>query len=217
MKCFKIFKQKKFRYFIYLTITFGIGFMFFCDWLVKRKAKPIYSDVSYVPKERVGILLGCNRLAPGGVNLFYLNRIKATVELYNSGKIERVLISGDHGREGYNEPEDMKYNLMQAGIPEAHITLDYAGFSTLDSMIRAHKVFQLESFTVISQSFHCERAIFIAKGQGIKVQGFAAKDVSGAGLLYSGLREKLARVKAFLQVYILHSDPKFLGESIRVK
>ena len=140
----------------------------------------------------------------------------ATVKLYKAGKIDFVLVSGDNGRTEYDEPTDFKDELIKNAIPENKIFLDYAGFRTLDSVVRAKKVFGQKSITIISQEFHNERAIFLAKRHGIKAVGFNAKDVTTRYGLKVEIREYFSRTKVFIDL-LLGVQPKFLGEAIEIK
>ncbi|NVK63882.1 MAG: YdcF family protein [Flavobacteriales bacterium] len=177
----------------------------------------VSGDFNELPKVKVGIVPGTIRyLSSGQPNLYFSYRIDAAAELYRSGKISHLLISGDNGTKGYNEPQDMKNALMEKGIPAAAITLDYAGFDTYDSMIRAREVFGQDRYIVISQEFQNERAVYIARRFGIEAYGFNAKDVKNYGGIRTKLRESLARVKAFVEVQ-LGVQPTYLGEKIRIK
>ncbi len=170
-----------------------------------------------IPKNRVGLVLGTSkRLTDGQPNPYYIYRINATIELFRAGKIDFILVSGDNGSRYYNEPNTFKKDLVKSGIPEEKIFLDYAGFRTLDSMVRAKSIFGLDSVTVISQEFHIERAIYLAEKKGLNAIGFNAKDVSGNQGLQVRLREYLARVKVFLDL-LLNTQPKFYGEKIEIK
>lgn len=124
-------------------------------------------------------------------------------------------MSGDNRRNDYNEPEEMKQALIATGIPEQQIILDYAGLRTLDSVIRAHLIFGLERFTLISQEFHNERAIFLAQQNHLQVIGYNAQDVSAYAGFKTNLRELLARVKVFMDI-ITDKAPKHLGEKIEI-
>ena len=181
-------------------------------------ASKVYDHADQVPLRRVALVLGTSkRGASGRTNLFYKHRLEATLALYRAGKVERILVSGDNARSTYDEPTDMRDDLVALGIPEAHITLDYAGFRTLDSVIRAQRVFELDAFTVVSQRFHCVRALYLAESAGIDAVGFAARDVGGSWGTKVRLREVLARTKAVLDVHVLDKQPRFLGpvEEIR--
>ena len=123
---------------------------------------------------------------------------------------------GDNGNRGYNEPEDMKQALLEKGVPEKAMTLDYAGFRTLDSVVRCKEVFQQTDFIIVSQAFHNHRALFIARQKGMAAVAFNARSVGGASGLKLNLREYLARTKAVLDLYFLKKNPRFLGEKIDI-
>lgn len=175
-----------------------------------------FNKVSEIPKNKVGLLLGTAKyLKNGRVNLFYLNRINAAVQLYKAGKIEYILVSGDNGSKYYDEPTTFKEDLIAKGVPEHKIFLDYAGFRTLDSVIRCKEIFQQESVTIISQQFHNERAIAIANAKGIEAIGFNAKDVGGSNGFKVKVRETFARVAMCIDL-VIGKQPKFLGEKIAI-
>ena len=200
---------------LFLLVIIGIVV---CNGYVEISTKgKTFNQTAEIPANKVGLLLGTGKyLINGNVNLFYKYRIDAAVQLYKSGKIEYILVSGDNGSESYDEPTTFKEDLVAAGIPENRIFLDYAGFRTLDSVIRSKEIFQLESFTVISQKFHNERAITIAHAKGIKAIGFNAKDVGGRSGMKVKVREMLARVAMCMDL-IFGKQPKFLGEKITIE
>jgi SanA protein len=176
-----------------------------------------YDSLDAVPKNRVGLLLGTSKFTRNqNLNKYYDHRIKAAFDLFESKKINYILISGDNRYDYYNEPQMMLEDLVKMGIPREKIFLDYAGFRTLDSVIRASKVFGLKHFTVISQKFHNERAIYIARKNGIQAVGFNAKDVNKSYGFKTRLREKFARVKVVFDL-IVGIAPKFLGERIAIQ
>lgn len=176
-----------------------------------------YNDVNEIPYNKVGLLLGTSKhLSNGRDNLYFTNRITATFQLYKSHKIDFLVISGDNRTKGYNEPEDMKNDLVSLGIPDSIIYLDYAGFRTYDSVIRMSKIFGQNSFTIISQQFHNERAIFIADKLGLNTIGYNAKDVNKYFGIKTKIREQLARVKVFIDFYT-SKKPRFLGDKIEIK
>ena len=176
-----------------------------------------YSSVEDIPYRRVGLLLGTSRLTRNGYeNPYFYYRIAACAELYHAGKIHRILISGDNSRKNYSEPSDMKEALVKCGVPSDSITLDYAGFRTYDSMVRAKKVFGQDSVTVISQDWHNERAIYIANRVGVDAIAFNAEDVYIRTIaLKLRVREWLARTKMAFDLLFLH-EPHFLGEPIEI-
>ncbi len=127
-----------------------------------------------------------------------------------------ALVSGDNRLKSYNEPKQMQAALLERGVPESAITLDYAGFRTLDSVVRSKAVFGQQKITIISQKFHNQRALFIANRRGVTAVGYNAKDVSFRLGIKIRLREYLARCKAILDIIILNKQPKFLGEKITI-
>ncbi len=170
-----------------------------------------------LPKNKVGLVLGtASRLVEGGVNPYYAHRIDATIALFKAGKIDYVLVSGDNGSIYYNEPNTIKKDLVKGGIPEERIYLDYAGFRTLDSVVRAKEIFGLDQVTVISQEFHNKRAIYLAKHKGLKAIGYNARDISGSEAVKVHFREYFARVKVFIDL-IFNIQPRFYGEKIEIK
>jgi SanA protein len=188
------------------------------DYYVQSSVQSqLYKDIEAIPYNKVGLVLGTVKvLKNGNINRYYQYRIDAAVALFKAGKIKFVLVSGDNSKEGYDEPTDMRDDLIKQGVPEDKIFLDYAGFRTLDSVVRGKAVFGQKSMTIISQKFHNERAVFIANHKEIDAIGFEAKDVSmRAGLLVQS-REKLARVKVLIDL-ILGVQPKFLGDKIEIK
>lgn len=186
--------------------------------IVDRAARPyVYQDLGAVPACRAGLVLGCaRRLSDGRSNLFFAYRMRGAAELFHAGKVSRLIVSGDNHVSSYDEPTDMKRALIEQGVPADHIVCDYAGFSTLDSIVRARDVFGLQELVVISQSFHTRRAVFIARSKGMRAYGYNVQDVGRRDSLKTKLREEFARVKTVLDVWLLNRQPKFLGERIVV-
>jgi SanA protein len=188
-----------------------------CDRLVAHRAAPhLFASIEAVPYNHVAVVLGTShRMRGGSPNLFFENRIAAAAELYRAGKVRHLLVSGDNATLQYNEPRTMRRALINAGVDSAHITLDYAGFRTLDSVVRAREVFGQQRFTVVSQRFHTERAIFLARGSGIEAIGFNAPDVPAQQGFRTLLREKFARVKLFWD-QLTGARPRFLGDPVEI-
>ena len=193
------------------------GLPFAADRYVASVAQAhVYQSVEEVPARRVALVLGTAKYAPSGnVNRFYARRLQAAVELYRTGVVTRILVSGDNSRPGYDEPTFMMEDLVALGIPEEHIARDFAGFRTLDSVIRAHEVFGLEGFIAVSQEFHCLRAVYLARAIGLDAVGYCAEDVGGATGLKVRPREGAARSMAVLD-RALGTQPKFLGDPIEI-
>ncbi len=171
----------------------------------------VYEDIDSIPEYEFGLLLGTSPW-PQSSNLFFRTRIEATKELYERGKIQRILVSGDNSTKEYNEPEMMRLALVKAWVDEKDITLDYAGFRTLDSVLRAKEIFSLTGgFTIISQPFHVERALFLADANNITAIGYGAKDVSPKYGLFAYVREIGARWLALYDAWTKRSAT-VLGE-----
>ena len=189
-----------------------------CDIAVRATAHGrTYDNVNDIPHNRVGLLLGTNSTTPRGThNYYYTHRINAAAELFHAGKVDYLLISGDNSSKHYDEPTMMRDSLLLHGVPADRIVLDYAGFRTLDSVIRAKEVFGQSSFTIISQKFHNERALVQARHYGIDAIAYNADDVIlGYPWLKVQCRERLARVKLYLDL-LTGKQPKFLGEKVNI-
>lgn len=211
-------KRKKVAILFLLSCLLIIVSIYVSNKVIINKAEgKLFNYTENIPKNKVGLLLGTVKyLSDGRVNLYYQFRLSAAVELYKAEKIDFILVSGDNGSEGYDEPTDFKNDLIEAGIPEGKIFLDYAGFRTLDSVVRVKDVFGQTSVTIISQQFHNERALYLANHFDIEAIGYNARGVSGKKAIKVQLREYLARVKVFVDI-LLNVNPKFLGEPIEIK
>ena len=208
-------RKKRFLFVLLFLIIIGLCVVLLCDRAMRRAAEgKLYTDAEKVPFNRVGLLLGTAKYVAGGrVNLYYTYRIQAAVRLVQAGKIKYVIVSGDNSTKQYNEPEQMRADLLAAGVDSSAIFLDYAGFRTFDSVVRLREIFSQQSVTIISQKFHNERAVFIASREGIDAVGYNARDISLNAGFWVQLREKLARVKVFAD-YLFGQQPKFLGEKV---
>ncbi len=184
-------------------------------WISWKTAPYIYENVTDLPHREVGVVLGTSKYYRGGeLNQYYLYRIQGALNAYNSGKVNYLLLSGDNALQSYNEPRTMRKDLIKEGVDPADIVLDYAGFRTLDSIIRTRKVFDTNDFIIITQRFHCERALFIAMHQGIQAQCYAVP--SPKNMLGIRIREIGARLAALADLYIFRSEPRFLGPLVPI-
>lgn len=201
-----------------ISALVGVLLVFLSNWTINHSTEgKTFHSLKDVPHQRTGLLLGTSKtLRDGRPNPYYENRIKATTSLFKASKIERVIISGDNSRAEYDEPTMMRTDLISLGIDSTKIFLDYAGFRTLDSMVRAKEIFGQDSVTVISQEFHNQRAIYLASYAGVYAIGYNAKDVVGSGGIKTSIREYFARCKVFLDL-IIGKEPHFLGEKIRLE
>jgi SanA protein len=200
-----------------LLFILSIWSIIISDFLtISQTQNNIYSSLEELPENKVGLVLWTSKyIADGRRNLFYLYRIQAIQELYEAGKIEYILVSGDNSTEKYNETDTIKNDLIDLWIPEEKIYGDYAGFRTLDSIVRTKEIFWQSEYTIVTQKFHLERAIFLAKSEWIDAVWYQAKDVPIKLAPRVWIRERLARVKMMLDI-ITWVEPKFWGESIEI-
>ena len=198
---------------------FLVFFVFICNLWIKQFAKNYtFEDVSTIPNNKVALVLGTNPITANYyLNPYFENRMDAAALLFDKDKVKHFILSGDNSRKDYNEPEEMKKALIKRGVPAAAITLDCAGFRTLDSVVRCDKVFQQSQFTIISQKFHNERAVFLARKKGLKAIAFNAENAFSHQNSKTMFREYLARCKAIIDLYILKKQPKYLGQTVIIK
>ncbi|AID25953.1 SanA/YdcF family protein [Salmonella bongori] len=195
----------------FLLVAVG-GVLFYANRLIVNASQHLtWNAIQAVPAREVGLVLGAK---PG--NRYFIRRINTAAALYHAGKVKWLLVSGDNGQKEYDEPSAMQQALIAKGVPEAAIFCDYAGFSTLDSVVRARKVFGENRITIISQAFHNQRAIWLAQQYGIDAIGVNAPDLNKRHGTYTRLREKLARVSAVLDAKILRRQPKYLGVTVTI-
>ena len=210
--------RKTIYWLIGIVAIFSLFILIFANSRIEHKSAPyVYSKMEKLPLNKVGLLLGTSKyLRSGKPNRYFANRIAATLELYRAGKIQNIVISGDNSQKDYNEPQDMMDALVAEGIPANRIYLDFAGFRTFDSVFRLNAIFGQSNFTVISQEFHNLRAIYIARALGLNASGYNAKDVDAYNGFKTQVREKFARVKVLLDIWV-GKQPKFLGEKIAIE
>ena len=176
----------------------------------------IFKTAGDVEARDVALVLGTSRnMANGGRNPYFYTRVDAAAQLYKMGKVKKILVSGDNRKLNYNEPQDMLEALIALGIPKEDIILDYAGFRTFDSMVRAKEVFGLSKLIVVSQQFQLERALYIAGNKHMDAIGYAAKNPFISKRMVA--REVLARTRAFLDCNLLGTTPHFLGPKEEIK
>jgi len=181
-------------------------------WVISSTRDAIYDDPTQLSVHDVGVVLGTSPYThTGNPNALFANRMKAAAQLYHDGKVRHLLLSGANPDRSYNEPQKMYQALRQRGVPDSAITLDYAGFRTLDSIVRANQIFDLRSFVIISQRFHDYRALFLARHNGLNAEAYIWPEEDRRQPLRTEAREYLARVKAVLDLFVLHTAPRFLG------
>ncbi|CCG87733.1 outer membrane permeability protein SanA [Erwinia piriflorinigrans] len=184
-------------------------------WISWKTAPYVYDDLKALPHRQVGVVLGTAKFYRTGViNQYYLYRMQGALNAYNSGKVNYLLLSGDNAQQSYNEPMTMRRDLIAAGVEPSDIVLDYAGFRTLDSIVRTRKVFDTNDFIIITQRFHCERALLIALHMGIQAQCYAVP--SPKNMMSVRLREVAARLGALVDLYVMKREPRFLGPLVPI-
>lgn len=161
------------------------------------------------------IVLGARVYRDETLSHVYQDRVQTALELYQDGRVEKLLISGDHGREEYDEVNAAKDYLLEHGVESQDIFLDHAGFDTYDTMYRAKAIFQVKDAIIVTQEFHLPRAVYIARKLGLDAYGINADKRVYLSALRNDIRESLARVKAFFNI-ILKSKPKYLGDLIPI-
>ena len=189
-----------------------------CDWWVgATTGARVHDQLAELQSAPVALLLGTSPRHAGRPNQYYLARIKAAQELFAAGKVAGILVSGDNRAFDYNEPLMMKADLVRAGVPAEFITMDFAGFHTLDSVVRAKSVFQQARVIVVSQRFHAQRALFLAQHVGLEAEAYVAEEPPLDWRVRVRTREVFARALACLDVWVLHRQPHFLGPVETVK
>ncbi|WP_420319111.1 SanA/YdcF family protein [Ekhidna sp.] len=182
-------------------------------WVV-MSTKDLIFDPESAPINDVALVLGTSkRTSEGKPNRFFAERMQTAATLHFDQKIQHILVSGDNRTKYYNEPRDMLQALGDLNIPEDHISLDFAGLRTLDSVVRCKEVFGQNDVTIVTQEFHCYRSLFIAQYFEMNAVAVSADDGGPIGNMLA-LREILARSIAVLDLYVLQRKPKFLGEKV---
>ncbi len=186
-------------------------------WIARGTAPKCSADLEKLPQVPVAVVLGTTpTIASRWRNLYFDARIESAAKLYHAGKVRALIVSGDNGTYDYDEPAIMKEQLVALGVPAERIVCDCAGFRTLDSVVRAKQVFGQSRVIFVSQRFHNQRAIYLAQHHGMEAWGFDAADPPSEMTLRTRLREKFACVKALLDMHVLGTRPRFLGDPIAV-
>jgi len=207
--------NKHLKKIIFLGLTSIVIFVLINAYILFSTKDFIFDDIDDVPKAYVAIVLGA-RVMPNGFPSYVLqDRLDTAIDLYNFNKVERILLSGDHGQNEYDEVNNMKKYLISKNIPVSDIFLDHAGFNTYNSMSRAKEIFLIDDAIVVSQKFHLARSVYIAREKGISAVGIVANRRFYLSTTRNNIRESLARVKSFFEV-LINVDPKFLGDQIPI-
>lgn len=213
---FKFLKSKKFLFYAGIIALMAFVFTVIVNiYILKTSDNFIYKKIADVPSKQVALILGARVYASGRMSDVMLDRAKTGVELYKAHKVRKILISGDHGTDGYDEVNAIKNYFLDMNVPKEDIFLDHAGFDTYDSVYRARDIFKVSSIIIVTQDFHLPRAVYLAHALGEDAVGFSADKQKYVSQNYNNFREIFSRMKAFLDVSI-HAKPKFLGEAIPI-
>jgi SanA protein len=198
--------------------VFSLILILAAGYVIERNTRgAVFDEPGKLPHRHVALVLGCApRLGNGKPNPYFVNRIEAGAAVFNAGKADYLLVSGDNHTRRYDEPTAMKEALVHLGVPEQRVVLDYAGFSTSDSILRAKLVFGQTDLCVVSQRDHAMRAVYIGRHYAIAAVGFAAKDIPARYGWRVSLRESLARVRTVFDVKVWGRKPHFTGPRIPI-
>jgi len=204
---------KVLRQLFYISLAIFLFVVLANVWIVSSTKDQIFSEYQNLENHEVALVLGTSHLlSNGSPNPFFNNRMETASKLYKEGKIKHFIVSGDNRTKYYNEPSEMRKALVRLGVPANAITLDYAGLRTLDSVVRSKEIFGQNELTIITQTFHCYRALFISRYYGIDAVAYVANEEETMDADQVHWREYLARAKAVLDLYILKTNPRYLGQ-----
>ena len=172
-------------------------------------------EAAHLEDPDCALVLGCAVWGENTPSPMLADRLDRSLELYESGAVPKIIVSGDHGKEYYDEVNVMRQYCLDAGVPSEDLFMDHAGFSTYESMYRAREVFACQKPVIVTQKYHLYRAVYTARALGMDAYGVASDYRSYAGQFYREAREVLARCKDFCYV-LLDVQPTFLGEVIPV-
>jgi SanA protein len=198
-----------------LAIIAVVAFASTNIYVMTRANTHIVAQADAKPAEVI-IVLGA-LVEPSGQPSFMLqDRLDVAYELFVAGAAPKILVSGDHGTDSYDEVNNMRKYLEGRGVPTEAIFMDHAGFDTYDTMYRARDVFLVKSAIVVTQKYHLYRAVYLAGSMGIEIQGVACDRYKSPAQIYYSAREVAARTKDFFDAEIFKPKPKFLGDFIPI-
>ena len=197
---------------VILTLLGTVGLSYHIN---ARTDAYIYDDKSQVPEVFTVLVLGASVKSDGELSTMLRDRVESALWLYETGKVKRFLLSGDNATNSYNEPQAMKKYLLERGVPETDIFLDYAGFDTYDSVYRANYIFEVDRAIVVSQRFHLPRAIYIARSMGLEFYGYNGDRRQYTSESRNRFRELVANIKAWGEL-LVNKEPHFKGDRIPI-
>lgn len=198
-----------------VALTMGLLAWFAERWLDRAAEATSFSEVGKVPAVDVALVLGTAPIGPeGGPNRYFVYRLDAAAALYKAGKAKYFIVSGT--REGrYDEPTAMRAGLIERGVPAEAIYRDFDGDRTLDSIVRARRIYGQTRLVIVSQRFHLARALFLAHHEGIDAWGFEARDVDQPYSIFTELRRYPSALRAYWDVW-MNASPGDLGKPVAI-
>ena len=201
-------RRRAFQAFVLLTVLVSLP----PAWLYLAEGDRLRT-VADAPSAPVAVVFGAG-LVDGRPSPYLAHRLEAGLALYRTGKVRALLVTGDNGHVGYDEPDAMRTYLVAHGVPADRVVRDYAGFDTWDSCSRAHRIFGVDRAILITQGFHIRRALALCAAAGIDAYGVGVAEPHDATWYYGGVRELPAAGEAALQV-LFRPDPHLLGPKVR--
>jgi vancomycin permeability regulator SanA len=199
-----------------LVAALGTAAFFTVQAHIVRASKGyIFGSAADAPECDAVMVLGAFVYSSGAPGQILMDRLDYGYALYVQGKAKKILVSGDHGQNDYDEVNAMKAYLVKKGVPSEDVFMDHAGFNTYDSMYRAKEIFCIGSLLISTQEFHINRSVYIARKLGIDAYGYPCADKPSYNMTMLNFRESFARVKAFLDL-LVHREPKYLGDTIPI-
>ncbi|MDD3793510.1 MAG: ElyC/SanA/YdcF family protein [Candidatus Gracilibacteria bacterium] len=198
---------------IFLILSFVTGVNYY---VLSFSNDNYFYDVDGLDDKYLGLVFGASIINNKYPSDILKDRLKVAYEAYNTGKIKKIIVSGDNSKINYNEPEVMKNYLVSLGVKEQDIYQDYAGFDTYDSLYRAREIFDATEIVLFTQDFHLKRAMYIGNKLGLQVYGVETNLQKYIKEDYNNRREVFARIKAFFEIEIFKNKPKYLGDKVRI-
>lgn len=195
-------------------VILGLGLLYIINYHIIKFADPYLLSPKDAPKAEAALVLGAFVYKSGRVSPILADRLDVGIELYKNGKVDKLLLSGDHGQKNYDEVNAMKTYAESREVFIEDIFMDHAGFSTYESAYRARDVFRAEKIIIVTQKYHLARAVYIARKLGIDAYGVASDKRSYPKIAIFKFRESLARCKDYLLVNFIKPQPTYLGEVI---
>jgi SanA protein len=213
--------KKIFKFIWRLARIFGLAalvILSLCKLIILMCESAYIFTVENVPADRVAIVFGAGLRYDGTPTAILRDRVETAVQLYQQGKVSKLLMSGDNSFVDYNEPEGMRQYALSLGVPDEAIVLDYAGRRTYDTCYRANAIFQVQSAILVTQSFHLPRALFLCNSFGVESDGVAANNIyfRKTSRFIWNTRELFATTQAVWDVYLSKPLP-VLGEPEPIK